>query len=215
MPTFLVIGRYVFYIYSADGTERAHIHVRVRSSAFPTAKFWLVPVVELAYNNGFTRKVISDIRKMVIERAQELLIKWNAEFNQNQAMEIDEVREALLRGYDKLRWLDEAEHLKHHHPSILDIRFDESHMHAYLDDGRSISIPLRWYPRLYFGASEDRDDWELWCQESEDVYDVIAWDRLDEHIRLDHLLEGRASYESVSAIRRWLKGERLHEVYDE
>ena len=62
MPKFLVIGRYVFFIYSADEVER--IFMCVRASAFPTAKFWLVPVVELAYNNGFKRKEISDIRKL-------------------------------------------------------------------------------------------------------------------------------------------------------
>ena len=215
MPKFLVIGRYVFFIYSADEVERAHIHVRVRASAFPTAKFWLVPVVELAYNNGFKRKEISDIRKLVVKHAQELLTKWNAEFNQNQAMDNGEIREALLRGYDKVRWLDEAKRLECHRPSILDIRFDESHMHVYLDDGRGISVPLRWYPRLYFGSPEDRANWELWCHESEDVYDVIAWETLDEHIRLESLLAGRASRESVTSIRRWLKGERLYEVYDE
>ena len=44
------------------------------------------------------------------------------------------------------------------------------------DDDRGISVPLRWYPRLYFGSPEDRADWELWCHESEDVYDVIAWE---------------------------------------
>ena len=42
-------------------------------------------------------------------------------------MDNGEIREALLRGYDKVRWLDEAKRLKSHRPSILDIRFDESH----------------------------------------------------------------------------------------
>lgn len=130
-------------------------------------------------------------------------------------MDNGEIREALLRGYDKVRWLDETKRLKCRRPSILDIRFDESHMHVYLDDDRGISVPLRWYPRLYFGSPKDRANWELWCHEREDVYDVIAWETLDEHIRLESLLAGRASRESVTSIRRWLKGERLYEVYDE
>ena len=43
-------------------------------------------------------------------------------------MDNGEIREALLRGYDKVRWLDEAKRLECHRPSILDIRFDESHL---------------------------------------------------------------------------------------
>ena len=110
MPKFIVIGRYVFFVYSADRTERAYIHVRVKTSALPEAKFWLVPVVELTYNKGFNSKEISDIRKLVMKNAEELLARWHAEFNQDQSVERDEVREAFLRGYDKLRWLDEAKH---------------------------------------------------------------------------------------------------------
>ena len=95
----------------------------------------------------------------------------------------------------------------------MDIQFDNSHV--YLDDERSISVPLWWYPRLYFGALENRDNWKLFCNECKDVYDSIEWDTLDEHIRLDNLLEEQASYENPASIRRWLHGKRLYEVCDE
>jgi Protein of unknown function (DUF2442) len=75
---------------------------------------------------------------------------------------------------------------------------DES-LRVDLSDGRSISIPLDWYPRLVHGSPEERQNWQLLG----DGY-AIEWPDLDEHIGIEGLLAGRRSGESEKSFRRWL-----------
>ena len=77
MPTSLRIGPYRFYFYSADGNEPIHIHV---DRGRQTAKFWLDPV-RLFKNDGFAKKEINDLYKIVYENEQFLINKWNEYFN--------------------------------------------------------------------------------------------------------------------------------------
>lgn len=69
-----------------------------------------------------------------------------------------------------------------------------------LADGRSISVPLAWYPRLAHGTLEERDNWRLIGEGS-----GIHWPMLDEDISLENLLMGRASGESQLSLKRWLE----------
>ncbi len=69
-----------------------------------------------------------------------------------------------------------------------------------LADGRSISVPLTWYPRLAHGTPEERGNWRL-VGESTGIY----WPMLGEDISLDNLLMGRASGESQRSLKRWLE----------
>jgi hypothetical protein len=68
-----------------------------------------------------------------------------------------------------------------------------------LTDGRSLSVPLSWYPRLLHATAAERQHWQLLG----DGY-AIEWPDLDEHIGMDGLLAGRQSVESAASLNRWL-----------
>lgn len=69
-----------------------------------------------------------------------------------------------------------------------------------LSDGRRISVPVSWYPRLANGSPEERSHWELIGRGT-----GIHWASLDEDISVEGLLEGRRSGESRSSLKRWLE----------
>jgi len=71
-----------------------------------------------------------------------------------------------------------------------------------LDDGRTISAPVAWYPRLQHGSPAERKDWRLTASG-----DGIHWPHLDEDISVENLLSGKRSLESRRSFERWL-GER-------
>lgn len=68
-----------------------------------------------------------------------------------------------------------------------------------LVDGRSLTVPLDWYPRLSFASVAERQNLQLLG----DGY-AIEWPDLDEHIGIEGLLAGRRSSESQQSIDRWL-----------
>ena len=68
-----------------------------------------------------------------------------------------------------------------------------------LSDGRSLSVPLTWYPRLLHGTDKERRNWQLLG----DGY-AIEWSDLDEHIGVEGLVAGRRSGESTASFQRWL-----------
>lgn len=68
-----------------------------------------------------------------------------------------------------------------------------------LADGRSLTIPIAWYPRLQQGYPVERNSW----QPLGDGY-AIEWPDLDEHIGIEGLLAGRRSSESSRSFDRWL-----------
>jgi hypothetical protein len=73
-----------------------------------------------------------------------------------------------------------------------------------LADGRGISVPLAWYPRLVHGSPQERQNWQLLG----DGY-AIEWPDLDEHIGIEGLLAGRRSGESQKSFERWLTARML------
>ena len=74
---------------------------------------------------------------------------------------------------------------------------------AELSDGRSISVPLAWYPRLVHAIEQERDNWRLIGRG-----EGIHWPDLDEDISVEGLLAGRASGESQQSLQRWLVAKR-------
>lgn len=62
-----------------------------------------------------------------------------------------------------------------------DVTFDENQMWVRLEDGRTIGVPLAWYPRLLHGAAEDRA--KVWISPS-----GLHWDELDEDVSIASLL---------------------------
>ena len=72
-----------------------------------------------------------------------------------------------------------------------------------LEDGRTLSVPLAWYPRLAHGTPAEREHWRLIGRG-----EGIHWPDLDEDISVDGLLGGRPSGESQRSFARWLEGRR-------
>jgi hypothetical protein len=68
-----------------------------------------------------------------------------------------------------------------------------------LADGRTISVPLAWYPRLLHGSPEERNSWRLIGDR-----EGIHWPEIDEDISVENLLFGRPSSESQRSFKRWL-----------
>jgi hypothetical protein len=69
-----------------------------------------------------------------------------------------------------------------------------------LVDGRTVSVPLSWYPRLAHGTPSERANWRLIGRG-----EGIHWPDLDEDLSVTGLLAGRPSGETQSSLRRWLE----------
>ena len=68
-----------------------------------------------------------------------------------------------------------------------------------LVDGRTVIVPLVWYPRLWHGSKRERDNFEIF---GDGAY--IHWPDLDEDLTVAGLLEGRRSGESPTSLKKWL-----------
>ena len=68
-----------------------------------------------------------------------------------------------------------------------------------LMDGRTIIVPLAWYPRLWHGTPEERDRFEIIGNGT-----LIHWPDLDEDLSLSGILAGRPSGESRQSLKKWL-----------
>ena len=65
------------------------------------------------------------------------------------------------------------------------LRFDDDNMWIeFLMDGRTLGIPLAWFPRLLHASPEQREGYEI-------IHDGLHWDALDEDISISGLLAGR------------------------
>ena len=78
--------------------------------------------------------------------------------------------------------------------------FTEDSFVVYLDDGRNISVPIIWYPRLLNGNKQELENHEL-IGDGEGIH----WPDLDEDISVEGILAGRRSGESQSSLDKWLK----------
>ena len=68
-----------------------------------------------------------------------------------------------------------------------------------LSDGRTLSVPLAWYPRLEHATRDERAAWALIGGGT-----GIHWEAIDEDVSVDALIGGRASSESQASLKRWL-----------
>ena len=84
-------------------------------------------------------------------------------------------------------------------PRIRAAHVGENSLVMELADGRSLSAPLAWYPRLLAGSAAERMHLEL-IGEGEGIH----WPDLDEDLSVESVLAGRPSAESLESLRRWL-----------
>ena len=82
----------------------------------------------------------------------------------------------------------------------IDANVTEDNLIVELDDGRAISIPLMWYPRLWHGTMAERQNWRMIGKGR-----GIHWPDLDEDISIEGLILGRRSGESQRSLSRWLE----------
>jgi Protein of unknown function (DUF2442) len=73
-----------------------------------------------------------------------------------------------------------------------------------LADGRTITVPLAWFPRLAHGTSSERANWRLIGGG-----EGIRWPDLDEDISVQSLLAGLRSGETQESLRRWLETRKV------
>jgi hypothetical protein len=71
---------------------------------------------------------------------------------------------------------------------------------AELADGRTITVPIAWFPRLLHGTPIERSNWRLIAGG-----EGIHWPDLDEDVSVASLLAGRRSGETQESLRRWLQ----------
>ncbi|HEY7770961.1 DUF2442 domain-containing protein [Longimicrobium sp.] len=85
------------------------------------------------------------------------------------------------------------------HVEATSVRVTETELMVDLTDGRTVSVPLAWYPRLAHATPEERGRWRL-IGRGEGVH----WPDVDEDISIAGLLAGRPSGESQHSLQRWL-----------
>ena len=85
-------------------------------------------------------------------------------------------------------------------PRVTDVKVTRDTLTVELSDGRTISVPLQWYPRLVYATPEERNNWRL-IGNGEGIH----WEDLDEDISVEGLIAGHPSKESQESFRKWLK----------
>jgi hypothetical protein len=88
-------------------------------------------------------------------------------------------------------------------PSATDVIVTDDTLTVDLSDGRTMSVPLAWFPRLVHGTAEERATWRLIGRG-----EGIHWPGLDEDISVEGLIAGRPSGESQTSLARWIAGRR-------
>jgi len=84
------------------------------------------------------------------------------------------------------------------------VHFSEDSLTVRLDDGRALSVPLTWYPRLLHGSEAEREKYEL-IGDGEGIH----WPELDEDLSVEGLLAGRRSAESAASLAKWIEKRKL------
>lgn len=86
-------------------------------------------------------------------------------------------------------------------PVAIGVEFTKAYFIVELADGRILSIPLAWYPRLAHATPQERANWHFLGGGY-----AIEWPDLDEHIGMEGLLAGRHSGEREASFQKWLAG---------
>jgi hypothetical protein len=85
-------------------------------------------------------------------------------------------------------------------PYAENVMITEDTLNVDLSDGRTISVPLNWFPRLLHATQKQRNNWRLIGRGH-----GIHWDDIDEDISVEGLIAGQPSGESQSSFKKWLQ----------
>jgi hypothetical protein len=84
-------------------------------------------------------------------------------------------------------------------PRAKSLRVSEEGLTVDLVDGRTVTVPLAWFPRLWHGTPQERNHFEIF---GDGAY--IDWPDLDEDLTVAVLLAGQRSGESPRSLKKWL-----------
>ena len=84
---------------------------------------------------------------------------------------------------------------------VIDVSVTDDTLSVDLEDGRTISVPIGWYPRLAHGTPEERANFQI----SGAGYG-IHWPDLDEDIGVEGFILEKKSMESPASFEKWLQG---------
>jgi len=84
-------------------------------------------------------------------------------------------------------------------PEALSVSLTDDTLSVDLSDGRSISAPIAWFPRLFHSTEQERNNWRLIGKGQ-----GIHWGDIDEDISIEGLLAGKPSGESQESFKKWL-----------
>ena len=84
-------------------------------------------------------------------------------------------------------------------PEALNASLTDDTLSVDLSDGRSISVPIAWFPRLLNSTEQERNNWRLIGRGQ-----GIHWEDIDEDISVEGLLTGKPSGESQESFKKWL-----------
>lgn len=79
------------------------------------------------------------------------------------------------------------------------VRVSQQALTVDLTDGRTVIVPLGWFPRLWHGSKREREHFEIFGEGG-----YIHWPDLDEDLTVAGLLAGRRSGESPESLKKWL-----------
>jgi len=84
-----------------------------------------------------------------------------------------------------------------------DVAVSDDALSVVLSDGRTVTAPIAWYPRLVHGTQPERQNWKF-----NGGGLGIHWHDLDEDISVANLLAGKASGESQQSLKKWLESRK-------
>ena len=84
-------------------------------------------------------------------------------------------------------------------PTASQVSVTDTTIDVELTDGRSLSVPIAWYPRLEHATQVERNNWALTGSGL-----GIHWPDIDEDISVEALVAGMPSKESQASLAKWL-----------
>ncbi len=88
-------------------------------------------------------------------------------------------------------------------PRVVNVSVTDDTLSVDLEDGRTVSVPIGWYPRLAHGTPAERAKVQI-----AGAGFGLHWPDLDEDIGVEGILLGKPSTESPQSFEKWLKARK-------
>lgn len=85
-------------------------------------------------------------------------------------------------------------------PRVVKVTVTDDTLSVDMEDGRTVSVPIGWYPRLAHGTPAERANVQI-----SGAGFGFRWPDLDEDLGVEGLLLGKHSSESPESFERWLQ----------